>query len=184
MNFKMNLNLLLGLITVLAIVFMGYNMIKNNDLKNEIVELKREIVELENEQKDAEEFEETSESNTFDDDIKWFVEEVYGLTDRAQLFENISSSLTKEVTDQLFGEDQPPKKVEGNEEKSLERKVESVNIYGKFEDKRSYTSLVTFDLSFEYKGQADKEFTIVRVDLKRQKDGTWLISEIEEFPNK
>lgn len=97
----------------------------------------------------------------------------------------MSPSITDDVTEQLFGKDSPPEKDDqSDEEKSLERKVDDISVYGKFDDERTYVTLVTFDLTFEYRGESDKDFMIVKVDLHKNSEGKWLITHIKEYSNR
>lgn len=182
---KLKYSLITGLIIVAMVIILSFNMVKGNDLKNEIIELEDQVKELENKNQTLLELEETKSDNTFEEDVEWFVQQLYGMSDRLDLYETIEPSITNDVTEQLFGENHPPEEGDQDEEeRSLERTVENINVFGKFEDESHYSTLVTFDLTFEYRGQTDRTFTIVKVELRKGNDGKWLINEVEEFPNR
>lgn len=165
------------------IIFLSLNLAKVNKLKNEIITLKNQNEELKEINNNLVDLEDTKSGNTFDEDIEWFVEQVYGMSDRLELYEAISPSITEDVTVQLFGENHPPEET-SKEEKSLERTVESTKIFGKFDGENEYVALATFDLVFEYRGKTDRNFTIVEVKLHKNSEGKWLINEIEEYASK
>lgn len=179
---KKNISFILGVALLILIVFATFNILKNNNLKDEVTSLKEEITILEKENEKLRNLENSSNDNTFEEDVKWFVSEVYGLEDRAQLYDNISLSVTDDVIEDLFGNDVPPKKSE-NSEHSLERTLDNIEIYGKFKDDKNYVALATFDLTFEYRNEKDTAFTIVQVNLTKKED-KWLISNFEEYSNR
>jgi len=179
---KKNISLILGVALLILVLFLTFNILKNNNLKDELTSLKEEIKTLENENKGLRNLDKTSNDNTFEEDVKWFVSEVYGLEDRAELYDNISLSVTDDVIKDLFGNDVPPKKSETSEH-SLERKLDNIEVYGKFKDDKNYIALATFDLTFEYRNEKDTSFTIVQVNLTKKED-KWLISNFEEYSNR
>ncbi len=176
---KKNFNIILLAITIILILFTAYNVIQKNRTENKVINLEKEIEEIEQEKETVQELEEENEDHTFEDDINWFVTEVYTLENRKVLYEKIEQSATEDVLIGLFGEELPPDENQG-EVHSIDRKVDDIEIYGKYQDEKHYQGIVTFNLSFEDEERSESAFTVLQVDLTKKEDG-WKISEFEEY---
>lgn len=176
---RRNITLILLVITVLLVFATAYSVIQKNSAENKAFKLKKEIEVMEKEKETTQELKESEETNTFEDDIEWFVNEIYTLENRTELYEKIEPSATEDVLKGLFGEELPPDENQG-EVHSIDRKVDNIQVFGKQQDNEHYNGIVTFDLSFDYDDKSDSAFTVLQVNLKKQGD-EWKVSEIEEY---
>lgn len=171
---------LIFLLVAIALMFSVY---QNTKLKNENASLNDALLTTENDA-GTEEIEDTGEGeniteNTFEEDIIWFLSEVYTNADRVDMYDNISFSITDDVAEFLFGQDLPPEPSEFNSD-VLTRSLENVEVFGKYIDETTYKAIVRFDVVFEYHEETDRSFTVVEVDLKKYEDD-WLINNFVEY---
>jgi hypothetical protein len=170
------------LIFLLVAIALMFSIYQNTKLKNENASLNDAI--LANENNETEETEEIGEGenvteNSFEEDIVWFLSQIYTNADRVEMYDNISFSITDDVTEFLFGEDLPPEPSEFNSD-VLTRSLENVEVFGKYIDDTTYKAIVRFDVVFDYHEETDKSFTVVEVDLKKYEDD-WLINNFVEY---
>lgn len=180
---KKNLTTILLLAVILLVFVSSFNIIKKNDIENELISLKEDMkqsekkveadIETENE-KDIETKEE--KVDTLEEDIEWFVTEVYTIENRKELYESIKNSATEEVLVELFGEELPPDENQG-EVHSIDRNIENLEVYGRYETENNYKAIVTFDLVFNHE---DTAFTVMQVDITK-KDDAWKVDSFEEY---
>lgn len=174
-----SLNLIILVIVILLVLFSLYSSLEKNRAENRIVELKKEVTEIEKEKESVQKIEEEKETNTFEEDISWFVTEVYTVEDRKKLYELIEPSATEEVLIELFGEELPPDENQG-EVHSIDKDVENIEVYGNYQDEKHFKGIVTFDLSFDDTERSETAFTVLEVELTKHDDG-WKISKLEEY---
>lgn len=176
---KINFTMIITVIAILMTLFAVYNVVQKNNAKNALQDEKMKVEQLNQEIENLDEMEDEQEQNTFEEDINWFVTQVYTLENRKKLYENIKDSATDDVIKQLFGDELPPDENQG-EVKSIDREVKNVEIYGKYENDKHYKAFVTFDLVYDTGHGKDTGFTILQVDVKK-KDDVWVIDKFKEY---
>ena len=180
---KNKMTLILGVITILlmAALFVGYN--KSASYQEEIVELNTKVSSLESENEMLSIENEVSEENTFDEDIQWFVESIYEISDTKALYDAINESITDPVAQQLFGDKLPPEASSFSGETSVDRKVSDVEIYGHYVMNDEYKALVQATVSYMYKEEEVLSNVITEVTLIKGSNDVWRVRKFEEKAN-
>lgn len=188
---------------VILVVVSVYNIGKKNSLANENVDLKEKISSLEAEQQtepqedtsaQAEENSENegetndnegnSEENedknddTFEEDIEWFLKNLYTDKSKEKSYNTLKDSATEDLLKSQFGEELPPED-ETDGEKGVDNDIKNVEVYGKYSNSSTYKALVEFEIISTYEDKEDSGEKIVEFTI-RDKDGKWLVENIED----
>lgn len=157
---------------------------KNEDLKKELEQAEKEKALIqENKEQEASEIE-FPQSNTFEDDVTWLVEEIYESLDRKELHDKINESITDDLEKRLFGEKEIEEK-ETDKVPSVQKSVHRVNFYGKYDDEETYEAVATFDLEIEAPKQTQHHFVIVKTTIEKMPgEDKWLFTEFEEIASR
>lgn len=180
---KSRITWVLGIVTILlmAALFVGYN--KSAAYQEEIVELNSKVSSLESENEMLSIENEVSEENTFDEDIQWFVESIYEISDTKALYDAINESITDPVAQQLFGETLPPEPSSYEGEASVDRKVSDIEIYGDYVVNDEYKALVQATVSYMYKEEEVLSTVITEITLIKGTNDVWRVAKFEEKAN-
>jgi len=126
------------------------------------------------------------ENNTLQEDLTFVVKSVYEVMDRKDLYDKIGSSLTDNMTKQLFGEkefeekEQPKNTNEGKTESKTTKEVQNINFYGKYVSDQKYSAVVLFDLHTESGNVSNTESSMVQIEAEEQ-SGTWYVTKLESL---
>ena len=174
----MKKKIVLAVFIVVFVVITFFLFYENNKLKKENNKLEENIESVKSDN-NKEELNETDNENTFKDDVEWLVTEIYASDNRYELYNNISESIDENVEEYLFGENVPPEKEEPSS-KTLERKIENTNVFGKYKDDEHYQAVVVFDVAYKYHGETDTGLGVVQVDMKKT-ENDWLVTNFVEY---
>lgn len=180
---KNRMSWILGIVAILlmAALFVVYN--KSASYQEEIVELNSKVSSLESENEMLSIEKEVADENTFDEDIKWFVESIYEISDTRALYDEINESVTDAVAQQLFGETLPPEASDFSEQVSVDRQVTDVEIYGDYVMNDEYKALVKARVNYMYKEEEEMNTVITEVSLLKDSKDVWRVSKFEEKAN-
>lgn len=180
---KNKMTFFIGIIAIalMAALFVVHN--KSASYQDEIVELNSTITTLETENELLSLEKEVAKENTFDDDIEWFMESVYGTSDSRELYDEINEAITEPVAQQLFGETLPPEASEFTDERSVDRTVSEIEIYGDYIMNDEYKALVKARVSYVYKGEEELSDVITEINLLKDSNDVWRVSKFEEKSN-
>lgn len=181
MRNKMAIILSIVSVLLIATLFVVYN--KSVAYQEQVVELKSKVSSLESENEMLTIQNDVSDENTFDEDIKWFVESIYEISDSKALYDEINESITDPVAQKLFGDTLPPEKSSFSGENTVERKVSDVEIYGDYVMNDEYKALVKSRVSYMYKEEEVLNDVITEVMLLKDSKGVWRVSKFEEKSN-
>lgn len=177
MNLLRKYSTVLWVIAILFLIILI--LLKNNTIRDNEETIQYLESEATTEQEETEQIEDESEStDTFEEDIEWFVTTVYESNDRLQLYEEIQDSVNQNVLTALLGEDLPPEE-STQEEASVERSVSNVDVFGKYQGDDKYRAVVLLDNSYEYKDQEDEKEILAYLEISNQ-EGVWIITEFRE----
>lgn len=167
--------ILVILVLLLAVV------VKNSQLnkaKTSLSEQDERVAVLEKETQKQESETEKENPDTFDKDLKWFVTNVYESNDPYDLYNKIKDSVSQEALVQLIGEEIPTAPQPDSD--VVTKKVQSVDVYGKYAGEKNYRAVVTFDYEYKYKDTAQKIQKVVEIEL-RDKEGDWFVTDFREI---
>lgn len=146
-----------------------------NQLNNEVKSAQEEVDKKENKPEDTDEF----ETNTFEEDLKWFVTKVYESNDRYTTYEDIKDSVNQSVLTDLLGEDLPPPENE-KVENAVKRSVTDIEVFGRYANENRYKAVLTFEVSYEFKDQEDSKKVMAYTEIEKE-NGSWIITKLEEY---
>lgn len=146
---------------------------KINVLQTEIKDTKKEDTKKEDIKKD------TNSSETFDEDLKWFVSKTFETNNTLQVYEDIKDSVSQEVLEALLGDELPPKE-SNSDETGMIREATNIDVFGKYENDEAFKAVVLFDLDYKFKDQEDSRKVLASVEITKQK-GSWIITKFEEL---
>ncbi|WP_432356062.1 hypothetical protein [Sporosarcina sp. A2] len=166
---------------VIILVLLLTVVMKNSQLNKAEKNLSRQderVAALEKEiQEQGKEDEVKESADTFDKDLNWFVTNVYESNDRYELYNKIKDSVSKEALLQLIGEEIPTEPQPDSD--VVTKKVQSVDVYGKYVGEKIYHAVVTFDYQYSYKDTVQKIQKVVMIELK-DKEGDWFVTDFKE----
>ncbi|WP_186673524.1 hypothetical protein [Sporosarcina sp. BP05] len=167
-------------IVIILVLFLAV-MMKNSQLNKSETSLSEQderVADLEKEIKEQEKVDEIKENtDTFDKDLTWFVTNTYESNDPYELYNKIKNSVSKEVLVQLIGEEIPTEPQPGSD--VVTKKVQSVDVYGKYVGEKIYHAVVTFDYEYAYKDTVQKIQKVVMIELKDM-EGDWFVTDFKE----
>lgn len=198
---KNKIGLVIGFLFVLLVVVSVYNISKKNSLANENVDLKSEIASLETEQQEtansqtdntSENEEDSGDNNndsdnaeeentsddTFEEDIEWFLKNLYTDKSKKSSYETLKDSATEDLLKSQFGNELPPED-ETDGEKGIDNDIKNVEVYGKYSNDTTYKALVDFEIISTYEDKEDSGNKIVEFTIKEE-DDKWLVDNIED----
>ena len=167
-------------ISILSLILVV--LVKNKTIdadKKEISKLQAIIESQKNLEEDTIDTKDSENTDTFEEDIEWFITKVYEANNLTALYEDINTSVNQTVLETLIGEEIPPKKDE-IEEYTLDREVTEVDVYGKYTKEGIYKALVSFNVFYDFKEQSQDKKILVSLEIKNE-DDAWIITNFEEF---
>lgn len=159
---------------VLAVV------VKNSQLnkaETSLSEQDKQVAALEKEIQEQDKEDEKENTDTFDKDLDWFVTNVYESNDPFELYNKVKDSVSEEAMVQLVGEEIPTSPQPDSD--VVTKKVQAVDVFGKYIGEDIYEAVVTFDYEYQYKDTVQKIQKVVQIELK-DKEGIWFVTNFEE----
>ena len=159
---------------------------QKNNFKEENSKIKNKLESLEKDSsnKEIKKPNDLDSDDTFEEDAKWVAKEIYGKTNRKEVYEDVKDSLTKKVVTQLFGE-KPEERFSDYEDQEnsnvVTRTIQNQNFYGKYINENKYSIILTLDLDVKAIEVTEKKFVVLEMNFEKQKNGQWLVSKFEEI---